>query len=310
MGDRVSCAGAGHAVHAEYVTVPENLLVKLPDTVSFEEASFTTLGAIAMHGFRLAEPQLGDTVGVIGLGLLGLLAVQIAHAAGCKVVGIEPNPNRRELGNELGIQTCDLAQAEEIVSQFTNGLGLDVVLICADTTSNDPVTLAASLARGSRQSNRRWCSWDGLATQNLILKKRFSFGFPAHMVREDTISTMKKMGEITRQAMFAGLKIVTCRAFVALLATKEINVMPLITQIFPIKDAQKAYELILGKSSVPYLGVLLQYPQISPTEQTERLITIKEYKPAQASPDCIHVGVLGAGNYAQAVFLPNTIQII
>ena len=303
VGDRVSCAGAGHAVHAEYVTVPENLLVKLPDTVSFEEASFTTLGAIAMHGFRLAEPQLGETVGVIGLGLLGLLAIQIAHAAGCKVVGIEPNPNRRELGNELGIQTCNLAQAEETVSQFTNGLGLDVVLICADTTSNDPVTLAASLAR-----DRGRVIAVGAVGMDLPRKPYFEKEILFRVSRSYGPGRYDFDYEENGRDYPAGYVRWTenrnMQAFVALLATKEINVMPLITQIFHIKDAQKAYELILGKNSVPYLGVLLQYPQNSTTEQTERLITVKECKPAQASSDCIYIGVLGAGNYAQAVFLP------
>ncbi len=146
-GDRVACAGAGHAVHADYVTVPKNLLVKLPDTVSFEEAAFTTLGAIAMHGFRLAEPQLGERVGVIGLGLLGLLAAQIARAAGCKVIGFEPDPARRSLARKLGIEAFDLSEAQDKSKIFSAEMGLDVVLICADTTSNDPVSLAASLAR-------------------------------------------------------------------------------------------------------------------------------------------------------------------
>ena len=94
MGQRVACAGGGFAVHAEYNVVPRNLLTLLPKNVDFESAAFTTLGAIAMHGFRLAEPQIGENVAVIGLGLLGLLAVQIAAAAGCNVLGIDIDPKR------------------------------------------------------------------------------------------------------------------------------------------------------------------------------------------------------------------------
>ena len=94
VGDRVACAGGGYAVHAEYVIVPQNLLTHLPDEVDFESAAFTTLGAVAMHGFRLAQPQLGERIAVIGLGLLGLLTVEIARAAGCHVIGIDLDPDR------------------------------------------------------------------------------------------------------------------------------------------------------------------------------------------------------------------------
>ena len=106
VGDRVACAGAGYASHAEVVFVPKNLAVKLPDAVDFESAAFTTLGAIALQGLRLADVRLGETVAVIGLGLVGLLAVQLAKAAGCRVVGMDPNPERCRLAQELG---CDAA---------------------------------------------------------------------------------------------------------------------------------------------------------------------------------------------------------
>ena len=102
VGQRVACAGGNHAVHAEFGVIPKNLLTPLPDNVSFEEAAFTTLGAIALHGFRLSEPQLGEKVCIIGLGLLGLLAVEIANAAGCEVYGVDLNPERVALANQLG----------------------------------------------------------------------------------------------------------------------------------------------------------------------------------------------------------------
>ena len=113
VGDRVACAGAGYASHAEVVFVPKNLAVKIPDGVDFESAAFTTLGAIALQGLRLADVRLGETVAVIGLGLVGLLTVQLAKAAGCRVVGMDPNPERCRLAQELG---CDAALADN--SQF------------------------------------------------------------------------------------------------------------------------------------------------------------------------------------------------
>ena len=112
--------------------VPRNLLVKLPDSVDFESAAFTTLGAIAMQGFRLAAPQLGDRVCVIGLGLLGLMAVQIARAAGCEVFGIDLSPQRVKLARELGFAAAERSNCEENASAFTQNRGFDIILICAD----------------------------------------------------------------------------------------------------------------------------------------------------------------------------------
>jgi NADPH:quinone reductase-like Zn-dependent oxidoreductase len=132
-GDRVACAGGGYAVHAEYALVPQNLLALLPDNVDFHAAAFTTLGAIALHGFRLSGAQLGETVGVIGLGLLGLLAVGIAKAAGCQVFGVDLEETRVSLAKAMGATATLRSQAVEAAQSFTHGLGLDHVLICADT---------------------------------------------------------------------------------------------------------------------------------------------------------------------------------
>ena len=107
IGQRVACAGGGYAVHAEYALVPKNLLTPLPEQVDFESAAFTTLGAIAMQGFRLAEAKLGESVAVIGLGLLGLLTVQICKAAGCKVFGVDLDPKRIDLAGALWCGSCE-----------------------------------------------------------------------------------------------------------------------------------------------------------------------------------------------------------
>jgi threonine dehydrogenase-like Zn-dependent dehydrogenase len=147
VGDRVACAGGGYAVHAEYAVVPRNLLAPFPSTLDFESAAFATLGAIGMHGFRLARPQVGEHVAVIGLGLLGLLSAQIAAAAGCRVFGVDVDPSRLRLASSLGIPGAARAQALQPAMAFTHGRGFDVLLICADTTSNDPVEFAAALAR-------------------------------------------------------------------------------------------------------------------------------------------------------------------
>ena len=147
VGQRVACAGGGYATHAEYNVVPRNLLTPLPKNVDFESAAFTTLGAIALHGFRLAEPQLGENVAIIGLGLLGLLTIQLAAAAGCNVLGIDLDPKRIKLASSLGLEAVTRPQAESASQAFTANRGFDTVIICADTPSNDPVELAGVIAR-------------------------------------------------------------------------------------------------------------------------------------------------------------------
>ncbi|MGB8981799.1 MAG: zinc-binding alcohol dehydrogenase, partial [Anaerolineales bacterium] len=147
VGQRVACAGGGYAVHAEYNAVPRNLLTHLPKNVDFESAAFTTLGAIALHGFRLGESQIGENVAIIGMGLLGLLAGQIAVAAGCHVLGIDIDPARIALASSLGLQAVRRDQAVDAALAFTASRGFDVILICADTHSNDPVELAGAIAR-------------------------------------------------------------------------------------------------------------------------------------------------------------------
>src|SRR5512140_1285971 len=136
VGQRVACAGGGYAIHAEYNLVPRNLLTPLPDSVDFESAAFTTLGAIALHGFRLAEPQMGESIAVIGMGLLGLLTAQIAAAAGCNVLGIDVDPSRITLASSLGLRAVRRDQAVDAAAAFTANRGFDAILICADTSSN------------------------------------------------------------------------------------------------------------------------------------------------------------------------------
>ncbi len=138
IGDRVACAGGGFAVHAELAVVPQNLLAKVPDAVDLEQAAFATLGAVAMHGFRQAQPQIGESVAIIGLGLLGLLAAEIARAAGCQVLGIDTNLQRVQLADSMGFKAVEREEAEAACSTFTRGKGVDIVLICADT---NPTTL-------------------------------------------------------------------------------------------------------------------------------------------------------------------------
>ncbi|MCK9306880.1 MAG: zinc-binding alcohol dehydrogenase [Methanoculleus sp.] len=147
VGDRVACGGAGHAVHAEYVAVPKNLCVRIPDGVSFREAAFTTVGSIAMHGVRNARVTVGENVAVIGLGLIGLLSVQILKAAGCRVIGIDIDREKLALAANLGADVVSnydgLSERMKAFSPF----GADAVVITAATRSSAPVEAAGRLVR-------------------------------------------------------------------------------------------------------------------------------------------------------------------
>ena len=143
-GDRVACAGAGYANHAEVVSVPKNLVALVPEGVSLEEACGTTLCAIALQGLRVADLRIGEVAGVIGLGLLGQLTIQLLKASGCAAVGIDLDPAMVEKAREIGADRAILRSdpVEEIVSSLTSGHGLDATILCAATSSNDPVELA------------------------------------------------------------------------------------------------------------------------------------------------------------------------
>lgn len=299
VGDRVACAGGGFAVHAEYGVVPQNLLVHLPDNVDFESAAFTTLGAIALQGFRLAQPQLGENVVIIGLGLLGLLSAEIAKAAGCRVFGIDLSPDRVALARSMAVTSVERAGCEDSAWAFTGARGFDHVLICADTSSDDPIDLAGRLARdrgtvvavgavGLQIPRKIYYE------KELDLKISRSYG-PG---RYD--ATYEEGGKDYPYGYVRWTEGRNLEAFVHLLAENRINTQSLISHRFPIEDAPAAYELITGKSKQSFLGVLLTYPN-QEKETLEKKVVVHQ---TSINVAAVKLGVLGAGNYAQAVFLP------
>ncbi len=305
VGDRVACAGGGYAVHAEYAIVPRNLLAILPATVDYESGAFTTLGAIALHGFRLAEPQLGETVGVIGLGLLGLLAVGIAHAAGCEVFGVDLDETRVKLANELGAVAVSHPQAVEAAQGFTHGLGLDRVLICADTTSSDPVERAGELARDRGRVV-------AIGAVGLTIPRKIYYQKELSFINSRSYGPGRYNQSYEEGGLDYPIGYVrwtegrNLQGYVDLLATGKVQVKPLITHRFPIEDAPKAYDLITGKTSQPFLGVLLSYPEAGnkPFKLPEAYAPVKKDSLPITGVNAIRLGVLGAGNFANAILLP------
>ncbi|MBI4733195.1 MAG: bi-domain-containing oxidoreductase [Chloroflexi bacterium] len=303
VGQRVACAGGNYAVHAEYNVIPRNLLTPLPDSVDFESAAFTTLGAIALHGFRLAEPQLGENVAIIGMGLLGLLAGQLATAAGCRVLGIDTNPQRVSLASSLGLDACVRNQAVDSAQAFTANRGFDVVLICADTSSHDPVELAAVIARDRAR---------------IVATGAVGLTFPRKIYYEKELSFVNSRSygpgrydpayeEAGHDYPIGYVRWTEGRNFQAvvdLLASGKLQVQPLLTHRFPIEKAPEAYEVITGKKKQPFLGVLLTYPQdVSGAPVTRVTFPVRPTRDT-GKHGTIKLGVLGAGLFANATLLP------
>jgi len=299
VGQRVACAGSGYAVHADYAVVPGNLLTRLPKNVDFDSAAFATLGAIALHGFRLAEPQVGERVAVIGLGLLGLLMVQIASAAGCNVFGIDIDIKRVNLASSFGLQSEVRSKAVESSLAFTKNRGFDVVLICADTSSNDPVELAAVLAR-----DRGRIVATGAVGLNIPRKiyyeKELSFINSRSYGPGRYDSTYEEDGRDYPIGYVRWTEGRNLEAVVELMSAGKLVVRPLITHRFPIDKAALAYEIITGKKKEPFLGVLLTYPEI---EKEIEDPTIRFPHSTKKNAE-VKLGVIGAGNFANAVLLP------
>lgn len=301
VGQRVACAGLNYAVHAEYNVVPHNLITPLPKNVDFESAAFTTLGAIAMHGFRLAEPQIGENVAVIGMGLLGLLAAQIAEAAGCRVLGIDIDPARLALASSLGLKAVSRQQAVDAAQAFTSHRGFDAILICADTKSNDPVELAGAIARDRARVVATGAV--GLTfPRKVYYEKELSFinsrsygpGRYDPSYEENGVDYPIGYVRWTEGRNF--------QAVVDLMASGKLKVQPLITHRFPIEEASRAYEIITGKKKEVFLGVVLTYAQEKVSSVPVSRVLFHQRDTGQR--DTVKLGILGAGNFANAVLLP------
>jgi predicted dehydrogenase len=298
VGQRVACAGGGYAVHAEYALVPRNLLVPLPDNVDFESAAFTTLGAIALHGFRLAEPQVGERVAVIGLGLLGLLTAQIAASAGCHVLGIDIDSSRVALAASLGLSACSRDQAVESNQAFTSARGADAVLICADTPSADPVELAGVIARDRGRVVATGAV--GLTIpRKIYYEKELSFINSRSYGPGRYDASYEEGGQDYPLGHVRWTEGRNLEAVVELLGSRKLNVEHLITHRFPIEKAPEAYEIITGKKKEPFLGVLLAYD----VGKLESLQVVR-FKTTTFKPATCKLGVLGAGLFANATLLP------
>src|SRR5215471_9481821 len=245
-GDRVSCAGAGFAVHAELACIPRLLLARVPaggEQVSFDEAAFATLGAVSLHGIRTAEVKIGDLVTVIGLGLLGQLTVQLLKAAGCRVLVMDPNPSRAGLAGSLGADAVAVTAADfrDLCVEHSHGVGVDSVLIAAETQSSDPVNLAGAIAR-----DRAIVVAVGTVGINIERKAYYEKELDFRISRSygpgryDTAYEQKGRDYPLGYVRWTETR--NMEAFLQLLAEGKLNLKPLISHRIPIERASEAYD--------------------------------------------------------------------
>ena len=303
VGDRVACAGVGFASHAEVLSVPKNLCVHLPESVSFESGAYGTLGAIALQGVRLAEPTLGESVVVIGLGLVGQLTVQLLKANGCRVFGLDLDQSRVALALELGADKASVSSetsAKEIEA-WTRGHGADAVLITTATDSNEPVELAA---RVSRLKGRVIIV--GMTGMNIPRPPFFSRELK--LVISMSYGPGRYDPEYEERGHDYPLPYVrwtekrNIESFLELIGEQRINVERLTTHRFPIAEADRAYQLISGELREPNLGVVLNY---DPEVELVRKIPLGAATQVRQSEPSIILGVIGAGGYVPPMLLPH-----
>jgi predicted dehydrogenase/threonine dehydrogenase-like Zn-dependent dehydrogenase len=299
-GDRVACAGAGFAVHTEVACVPRMLVARIPSAdVDFGSAAFTTLGAVAIHGVRTAEAKLGETVALIGLGLLGQLTLQALIAAGCRVIGLDLRPDRAQLAARLGALAVATSESEfrDLCLRHSGGHGADCVLITAETASSAPVNLASQVARD--RGIVVAVGTVGMDLQRkLYYEKELDFRISRSYGPGRYDSAFEQKGRDYPIGHVRWTETRNMEAFLQLLADGRVNVAPLITHKFPIASALDAYEFISGERTEPSLGILIEY---EPRPEPRRLTLVSSSK---ATSGQIRVGVLGGGNFVSGVLGP------
>lgn len=302
VGDRVAIAGAGYASHAELNSVPQNLVALVPEGVSFEQAAYTTVASIALQGVRMARPELGDNVVVIGLGLIGLITVQLLKANGCRVLGVDLDPGKVETALRLGMDAGvggagpDVVRAVEV---FARGHLTDHCIITAATSSNGPIELAGEVTRQNGQvvvvgAVGMNVPRDIYYKKELELKVSMSYG-PG---RYDP--SYEEGGVDYPYAYVRWTEQRNMEAVLDLMASSRLNVSQLTTHRYPFGRALDAYALI-EKQREPYVGILLEYDLNAQQEEVVRL----RPKVVPERMEKLRIGFAGAGNYAALHLIPH-----
>ncbi len=300
-GMRVACAGGGYANHAEYVSVPTNLCVRVPDEVNFDDAAFTTVGAIALQSIRQADVSLGDVVVVVGLGLVGQLVAQLLRCAGCQVLGIDVDARAVDMARSLGGNAAVSGGEQVVIASMTRDRGADKVIIAAGGGGNKAVELAAQLCRdrgtvvviGDVGLN---IPRDVFYEKELDLRLSRSYG-PGRYDR-----AYEEQGVDYPVGYVRWTENRNMEAFLDTAARGQLSLSGLVTHRFGIERTVDAYELMLDQDRPDRpIGVLLEYPEGAAEVSYDRRARLQSVKQREG---VIGVGVIGAGNFARGTLLP------
>jgi predicted dehydrogenase/threonine dehydrogenase-like Zn-dependent dehydrogenase len=295
-GDRVASNGS----HAEMVCRPVNLCAKIPDGVSDEQASFAVLGSIGMQGIRLLRPEMGETVAVFGLGLIGLLAAQLLVQSGARVLGIDPDPRRRELARACGAIPVDVT-GDPIAAAIahTGGHGVDAVLVTASARDDDILSQAARMSR-----KRGRIVLVGVVNMELnraeFYDKELSFQVSCSYGPGRYDTQYEEQGVDYPYAFVRWTEQRNIESVLGMMANGRLDVERLITKRIPHADAAKAYELL--SSDRTQLGVVLEYPTVEPL--TSRVVHTSTVPRATSAAGQVKVGIIGAGAITKRTLLP------
>lgn len=299
VGDRVASNGN----HAEVVRVSKNLCARIPEAVDDESAAFTVLAAIGLQGIRLLNPTLGETIVVSGLGLIGLLCVQMLRANGCRVLGIDFDAKRCELAHQFGAEIIDLAQGQDpiaIAHAFSQGRGVDGIIVAASTQSDEVIHQAAEMCR-----KRGRIVLVGVVGLNLrrddFFKKEIRFQVSASYGPGRYDPFYEEQGQDYPIGFVRWTEQRNFEAVLDLMASGALNVKPLISQRYPIDHAIEAYQQL---NNADALGILLNYPPQKETKLRNPVVPLKTIRAVSTDSQSPVVGVIGAGNYASRVLIP------
>lgn len=309
VGDRVACAGVGYASHAEIVSIPRNLVVKVPDEVGLDEAAFTTVCAIAMQGVRQADVRVGEQVVVIGLGLIGLITAQLLKASGCRVMGMDVAPRNFDLALTLGCDRCTLSNDDALleVQSFTRGYGADAVVITAATTSNQPVELAIQCAR-----KRGTVVAVGAVGMNIprspFYEKEINFRMSCSYGPGRYDPGYEERGQDYPLGFVRWTENRNMEAALDMMAERKLNVGALITHRIPVDQGLRAYDIITGKVEESYLGILIQYSDASVPMTLSRRVELRPADRTVSGRRAV-LGFIGAGHFTQSMLLPPLMKL-
>lgn len=296
-GERVVSNGP----HADLVKVPKNLCARIPDNVSDEAAAFTVLASIGLQGIRLAQPTLGEAVVVTGVGLIGLLTVQLLRAQGCRVLAIDFDQAKLEMARRFGAEICNPGQGEDPVvagMAFSRGQGVDAVIITASTKSNDPVSQAARMSR--KRGRIVLVGVTGLQLHRAdFYEKELSFQVSCSYGPGRYDPDYEERGQDYPLGFVRWTEQRNFEAILDLMASGQVDVQPLITHRFDFEQAPAAYELLTSDKSA--LGILLQYKS-APESRHRKAVALNTNVQFVAQKAVL--GFVGAGNYASRMLIP------